>query len=56
MVSAVHHSTRAVMSLWDTDASKGLHMVSAVHLYRVAEATGAGAASKGLHMVSAVHR
>ena len=37
-------------------ASKGLHMVSAVHLYYSVAGAAEIPASKGLHMVSAVHR
>ena len=39
----------------DFVASKGLHMVSAVHLERCLLIHGLDFASKGLHMVSAVH-
>ena len=56
MVSAVHRS-RGGSGAGGYLASKGLHMVSAVHLYHCAVAQRvAFVASKGLHMVSAVHR
>ena len=55
MVSAVHRS-RGGSGAGGYLASKGLHMVSAVHLYHCAVAQRvAFVASKGLHMVSAVH-
>ena len=58
MVSAVHpnaYPEGANQQLFK--ASKGLHMVSAVHpvpLWHYLQ--GSPLASKGLHMVSAVHR
>ena len=54
MVSAVHlvAHCRDILSNW---ASKGLHMVSAVHQSRGVRVKRVVIASKGLHMVSAVH-
>ena len=55
MVSAVHPGNAPVESV-AYPASKGLHMVSAVHLCSEVPILANLMASKGLHMVSAVHR
>ena len=55
MVSAVHRD-RGKPLLPLGRASKGLHMVSAVHLIHMGLDICPDSASKGLHMVSAVHR
>ena len=55
MVSAVHLTKPASPVTPTSHASKGLHMVSAVHRALGGQSGQTALASKGLHMVSAVH-
>ena len=55
MVSAVHLGSGLYTLGCSLAASKGLHMVSAVHRWPLSGFPGSRLASKGLHMVSAVH-
>ena len=55
MVSAVHRDMDGIVQTVLLGASKGLHMVSAVHPVIAHCNTRSPEASKGLHMVSAVH-